>query len=79
MIEALSLGIPVIAWNYGGAAETVGELFPAGLVHAGDDDALLNTTLQLLHEKLPQPLPNTFILQRMQQQTLEVYARLLAS
>jgi glycosyltransferase involved in cell wall biosynthesis len=79
MIEALSLGVSVIAWNYGGAAETVGELFPQGLVHAGDDDALLNTTLKLLHEQLPQPLPNTFILQRMQQQTLEVYARLLAS
>ena len=40
MIEALSLGRPVIAWNYGGAAESVGELFPQGLVAAGNEQAL---------------------------------------
>ena len=44
MIEALSLGRPVIAWNYGGAAESVGELFPDGLVAVGDEQALAETT-----------------------------------
>jgi glycosyltransferase involved in cell wall biosynthesis len=79
MIEALSLGRPVIAWNYGGAAESVGELFPQGLVAAGNEQALKKTTLQLLSKQLPQPLPNTFVLERMQQQTLDVYARLLGN
>ena len=77
MIEALSLGRPVIAWNYGGAAESVGELFPDGLVAVGDEQALAETTLQLLRKQLPQPLPNTFVLERMQRQTLNVYAQLL--
>ena len=77
MIEALSLGRPVIAWNYGGAAESVGELFPHGLVAVGNEQALAETTLQLLRKQLPQPLPNTFVLERMQRQTLNVYAQLL--
>ncbi|MEC7975896.1 MAG: glycosyltransferase family 4 protein [Pseudomonadota bacterium] len=77
MIEALSLGRPVIAWNYGGAAESVGELFPDGLVAVGNEQALAETTLQLLRKQLPQPLPNTFVLERMQRQTLNVYAQLL--
>ena len=77
MIEALSLGRPVIAWNYGGAAESVGELFPHGLVAVGNEQALAETTLQLLRNQLPQPLPNTFLLERMQRQTLNVYAQLL--
>ncbi len=77
MIEALSLGRPVIAWNYGGAAESVGELFPPGLVAVGNEQALAETTLQLLRKQLPQPLPNTFVLERMQRQTLNVYAQLL--
>ncbi|MCP4045220.1 MAG: glycosyltransferase family 4 protein, partial [Gammaproteobacteria bacterium] len=28
--ESLSLGIPVIAWNHGGVAEVLQEMFPAG-------------------------------------------------
>ena len=77
MIEALSLGRPVIAWNYGGAAESVGELFPDGLVAVGNEQALAETTLQLLRNQLPKPLPNTFLLELMQRQTLNVYAQLL--
>ena len=42
-----------------------------------DEQALAETTLQLLRKQLPQPLPNTFVLERMQRQTLNVYAQLL--
>ena len=77
MIEALSLGKRVVAWAYGGAAESVGELFPQGLVPSADEAALAAKTQSLLADDSAQPSPNTFVLERMQQQTLNVYERLL--
>ncbi len=79
MIEALSLGKRVIAWDYGGAAESVGKLFPQGLVASANEAELLATTAQLLADDSAQPLINSFVLERMQQQTLALYERLLAS
>ena len=79
MIEALSLGKRVVAWDYGGAAESVGELFPQGLVANANEAELITRTEHLLADDSDQPLTNTFVLERMQQQTLEVYERLLAS
>ncbi len=79
IIEALSLGRAVVAWDYGGAAESLGELFPQGLVVAGDEEALKRTTQKLLSEPMQQPLPNTFVLEQMQQQTLAVYRKLLSN
>jgi len=38
-LEALCLGVPVIAYNHGGAAEVLGAIFPAGKVPPGDTDA----------------------------------------
>ena len=38
--EALSLGVPVIAWDHGGVRETLAELFPGGAVPPGDREAL---------------------------------------
>ena len=64
---------------HGGAAESLGELFPQGLVVAGDEEALKRTTQKLLSEPMQQPLPNTFVLEQMQQQTLAVYRKLLSN
>ena len=78
MIESMSIGTPVVAWNYGGASEILRELFPAGLVPVQDEDALLATCLKLLTQP-EQPSPNSFTLERMQQQTLQAYVDLAAS
>ena len=79
MIEALSLGKRVVAWAYGGAAESVGEIFPQGLVPSADEAALAAKTKSLLADDSAQPLTNTFVLERMQQQTVKVYEDLLAA
>ena len=50
MIEAMSLGIPVIAWNYGGAAESLAAQFPSGLVDPHNLEKLVETTLQVLRD-----------------------------
>ncbi|MEM1436531.1 MAG: glycosyltransferase family 4 protein [Pseudomonadota bacterium] len=79
MIEALSLGIPVVAWNYGGAAESVAELFPLGLVPPQNEGALAETTRTVLREPEVLPKPNTFLRATMQRATLAVYEELAAS
>lgn len=40
VLEALSVGTPVVAFAHGGVAEVMSELYPAGQVKAGDDEAL---------------------------------------
>ena len=79
MIEALSLGKRVVAWDYGGATESVGELFPQGLVPSGNEAKLAAKTQFLLAVRSNEPRVNTFVLEHMQRQTLEVYERLLAT
>jgi glycosyltransferase involved in cell wall biosynthesis len=79
MIEALSLGKRVVAWDYGGAAESVGELFPQGLVPSGNEAKLAAKTQFLLTDRSNQPRANTFVLERMQRQTLDVYEQLLTT
>lgn len=76
MIEALSIGRPVIAWNYGGAAESVASLFPDGLVDVGDEAALASVTKKVLAGDATPPLPNTFLLSTMCAKTLALYEEL---
>lgn len=76
MIESLSLGVPVVAWNYGGAAESVATLFPQGLVPVGDLAELAATTRRVLNEPNRRPAPNTFLRADMQAATLAVYQEL---
>lgn len=78
MIEALSMGRPVVAWNYGGAAESVGALFPDGLVEPHDEDALVATSLRIINGHCAPPARNTFLVSQMQRQTLDVYYELVA-
>lgn len=78
VIEALSLGTPVVAFDSGGPAETVGACFPRGLVPDGDFEALVERVAALLDGVMPQVRPCPFDLARMQDETLNVYAELLA-
>lgn len=85
VIEALSVGRPVLGWAHGGAGELLRELQPAGAVapfdaaalHAGarallDDAAARNDTLRAT---MP-ALVARYSLQAMQQSTLAVYQEL---
>ena len=79
VIEALSLGTPVVAFDSGGPAETVGACFPGGLVPDGDFEALVARVGALLDGVTPEVRPCPFDLARMQAETLEVYAELLSA
>ncbi len=80
VIEALSVGRPVLGWAHGGVGELVDALLPAGAIAPFDADALHAAARTLLAN--PAPLPVTiaqailadYSLQAMQDATLAVYA-----
>ena len=74
VLEALSVGRPVVGWNHGGVGELLSQLQPSGAVARGDLQQLTQRVLQLLQNPpaLPRRVPYT--LQAMQRATLDVYA-----
>lgn len=77
VIEALSVGRPVLGWGHGGVGELLAELQPAGAVPAFDADALLARARVLLDSppSPPQALPYT--LRAMQEATLALYGSMI--
>ena len=79
-LEALSLGIPVAGYAHGGVREQLDLLFPAGNIPPGDTAAATATLRRFLTEPPPAvPPTHPFTLQRMLDQTVEVYQELLTS
>ena len=77
VLEALSVGTPVIGWQRGGVAEILSQLYPQGLV-AVDDQATLLVKLKQHIQTPQQVLPvNMFSLDQMCQQTLALYQQVL--
>jgi glycosyltransferase involved in cell wall biosynthesis len=75
-LEALSLGVPVIAYDHGGGGEVLGEMFRAGLVPALDV-AAASERAALFHSQRPRVAASAaFLLQDMLDQTLALYAEL---
>ena len=73
VVEALSVGKPVVGWDHGGVGELLARHFPEGRVAKGDPQALLATTLRLLAEaRRPGPV-HAQTLAAMQAQTLGLY------
>lgn len=72
-LEALALGTPVIGFDDSGVGEILAELFPEGAVPHGDIAALTARTVALLRDAPPVRPNTTFTLQRMLDQTLDVY------
>jgi glycosyltransferase involved in cell wall biosynthesis len=76
VIEALSVGRPVLGWAHGGVGELLAELQPAGAVAPFDENALL-TTAQALLTHPPSPLATMpYTLRAMQDATLALYLEL---
>lgn len=78
-LEALSLGIPVAGYAHGGVGEQLDLLFPAGKIPPGDPAAAAATVRRFLEQPPAVPPGHPFTLQRMLDQTVEVYQELLAS
>jgi glycosyltransferase involved in cell wall biosynthesis len=86
VIEALSVGRPVLGWAHGGVGELLAELFPAGAVAPFDADALHRAAAALLDADMLDagtsvtmpawPLPQA--LAAMQAATLACYDALLS-
>ncbi|MEO8366590.1 MAG: glycosyltransferase [Pseudoxanthomonas sp.] len=76
VIEALSVGRPVLGWAHGGVGELLAELEPQGAVPAFDETALASTARILLRHP-PLPLATMpYTLRAMQEATLTLYQEL---
>lgn len=76
VVEALSVGRPVLGWAHGGVGELLSELQPSGAVAAFDAQALCTQALQLLQHAPAAPAVIPYTLQAMQTATLKVYDEL---
>ena len=73
VLEALSLGTPVVGYDYGGVGEILAALFPEGRVARGDEMALVERVAEFLQQP-PEVAPvGRFTLRAMLDQTLSLY------
>ncbi len=79
VLEALSLGTPVIGYDHGGVGELLRRVYPAGLTPLGDLERLMERVRALLTVPPPVPTQPVFALQRMLDDTLALYAELRES
>jgi glycosyltransferase involved in cell wall biosynthesis len=76
VVEALSLGVPVVGYDHAGAGEILRMLYPHGAVCPGDVVMAAERTTTLLAGAPPMIAKNTlFTQQRMLEQTLALYRR----
>ena len=76
VIEALSVGRPVLGWAHGGVGELLAELQPRGAVPAFDETALVSAARTLLRRPLPPLATMPYTLRAMQEATLTLYQEL---
>ncbi len=75
-LEALSLGVPVAAYDHGGVAEQLAAIYPAGRVAVGDSGAMARLLAGWYTDAPLVPRDQPFTLERMLAATLEVYREL---
>lgn len=71
--EALSLGVPVIAWDHGGVKEVLEEMFPAGAVEPDNLPALIQKTREFLQQRPTVKISDAFSLKNSMDQTMSLY------
>lgn len=76
VLEALSIGRPVLGWDHGGVGEMLRELYPVGAVASFDEVALSSRARHLLDSPPPPPVTIPYTLTAMQAATLELYEQL---
>ena len=77
VIEALSVGRPVIGWAHGGVGELLAELEPRGAVPAFDEDCLFDTVQSMLAHPPASLATMPYTLRAMQDATLALYQELV--
>lgn len=79
LTEALASGSKVVAFDRGGATESLSACFPEGLVPADDLDRFAERVLALLGKQMEIVVKPEFLLAHQVEATLNVYRQLLAS
>lgn len=79
VLEALSLGVPVVGYEHGGVGEILGHIYPGGRVSVGDTGAVADRLAAILGD--PAAAKRTvrdhdFDVQRMCRETLALYGEL---
>ncbi len=77
VLEALSLGMPVVGYDQGGVGEILGRIYPSGLITVGDVVALTQVVEALLIKAPTVQLEPVYPLQRMLDETLALYQTLV--
>ncbi len=75
-LEAVSLGVPVIAWDHGGVSEILGAMFPQGLVELNNSDQLLDVSLRIIENATHVNTKQVFPLSKMLDNTVKLYLKL---
>lgn len=75
-LEALALGVPVIAYDHGGAGEVLRTMFPEGLITPGDSAAATELIRRFYTDPPQVANNNPFPLELMINDTLSVYHEL---
>jgi glycosyltransferase involved in cell wall biosynthesis len=78
VLEALSVGRPVLGWNLGGVGENLQQYFPQGLVKPFDENALMQCAKNILQKKILPLQQNWPSLATMQSNMMELYEQLCA-
>ncbi len=78
VLEALSLGVPVLGYDHGGVGESLAAVFPAGRTPLGEIEALTERAAALLEAKNHEIAPVPFLLHRNLDETFALYAELQA-
>lgn len=77
-LEAMALGIPVVAYDHGGVGEQLAEIFPEGRVRVADLEGVITCSEKVLEEGLKPGEIGGFTLEKMLEATLGVYEDLHA-
>lgn len=77
VLEALSMGVPVLGYDHGGVGEQLALYFPQGRVPLGDRDGLVRQCRTIQAMTRVEPLASLPTLQDMLTATLAVYAELM--
>ncbi len=78
VVEALSMGVPVIGYDHGGVGEVLAQWFPQGKVRLEDHQSLIERSIRLGLETPVVPENDDFTLDEMLGRTLALYADLSA-
>lgn len=75
-LEALRLGVPTAGYDYGGVAEILRAIYPAGLLEQDQMDKTVNHIAQLLQHPVTVPQGDFYPLQSMLDNTIALYKSL---